>query len=173
MAAAVYVGNDTHDPDGSLGPLIKLGLFGTGTAIAKGDLLELTANGSTEWVPMDLDFAMSADVAFAAEEIEAGDRTGYYRIMVPRDGDIFALDLAVAGATALGTALYWSAKNVLTVSAGTNIIGNAAGQDHYPAKQGHVTQDASPDSGVTIKSQSRVLFTVQTSNSYFSLYQTA
>jgi len=173
MAIAVYVTNTlTNDPD----PLLRKGLFGTGTAIAAGDLLELTGNTNTEYVPMDADYDMgdgTSFMAFAAEDIAAGDRTGYYNIIVPRPYDVFRLPLAAAGATAEGTALYWSSSNTLTVSAGSNILGVAVGQDHFPPKQGHVTKDAGPDVGTTIKSQNTVLFTVQLSNSQFSLLQTA
>jgi len=171
-----YVGNLLIDPDGSLGPLVRKGLFATGVAIEKGELLERTANTNTEWVPMDSDYDMTAasdPMAFAYQDIASGDRTGYYKIIVPRPGDVFSMPLAAAGATAEGTALYWSSSKAVTVSAGSNIIGNAVGQDHYPALQGNVTKDAGPDMGVTIKSQSHVLFTVQPSNSPWGAFQTA
>lgn len=171
-----YVGNLLHDPDGSKGPLIMRGLFGTGTAIEKGELLERTGNTNTEYVPMNSDYAMTAatdPMAFAWEDIAAGDRAGYYKICVPRPGDVFSMPLAAAGATAKGTALYWSSSKALTVTPGTNIIGNAVGEDHYPQFQGHLTKDAGPDMGTTIKSQSNVLFSVQPSNSEWGALFTA
>jgi hypothetical protein len=168
-----YVGNMLLDPDGSKGPLVMRGLFGTGTAIEKGELLELTGNGSTEWVPLDSNFAMAANVAIAWEDIASSDRDGYYKLCVPRPGDVFSFPLAADGATAVGTALYYSSSKAVTVTAGAgNILGNAAGQDHYPQFQGHLVKDAGPDMGTTIKSQSAVLMTIQPSNSYWSAFQT-
>jgi predicted RecA/RadA family phage recombinase len=170
-----YVGNLLVDPDGSKGPLVMRGKFGTGTAIEKGEMLELTGNTNTEYVPMDSDYDMgdgTSCMAFAWEDIASGDRAGYYKICVPRPGDVFSMPLAAAGATAVGTALYWSSSKAVTVTTGTNIIGNAVGQDHYPQFQGHLTKDAGPDMGTTIKSQSSVLFTVQPSNSLWGIFQT-
>jgi len=173
-----YVGNMNHDPDGAKGPLIRRGLFTTGTAIVKGELIERTASTQTVWVPLDSDYDYAASsptdpIAFAWEDIAAGDRSGYYKIAVPRDGDMWSMPLAAAGATAEGTALYFSSSQVVTVTAGTYIIGNACGQDHYPSYQGHLTKDAGPDMGVAIKSQSHVIFTMQLSNSPYADIQTA
>lgn len=173
-----YRGNVYHDPSGSLGPLLMLGNFAAGAsqAIKRGELLELTGAANTQWVPLDSDFDMSAaagsggKIAIAHEEIKSGDRAGYYLIEVPRPGDLWEFDLAAAGATAVGASLYFSDSETVTVTAGTNVIGAAAGQDHYPLKQGHLADDASQDAGTTIRSQSKVIMCIQESNSYFSAF---
>jgi len=174
-----YRGNVNLDPDGSKGPLLRLGLFAAGASqeIKRGELLELTGNTNTEWVPLDADFDMSAaagsggKIAIAHEEIKSGDLAGYYLIEVPRPGDVWEFDLAAAGQTAVGTAVYFSDSETVTVTAGTNIIGHAFGQEHYPRKQGHSADDASFDRGTTIKSQSKVLICIEVSNSYYSAFQ--
>jgi len=171
-----YVGNMLCDPDGSKGPLIMRGLVAAATALDKGEMLELTGNTNTEYVPMDSDYDMgdgTSCMAFAWEDKSASDRLGYYKIAVPRPGDMWSFPLAAAGQTAVGTALYYSSSKAVTVSAGSNIIGNACGQDHYPDYQGHVAKDAGPDMGTTIKSQSYVIMTVQPSNSLYGIIQTA
>lgn len=155
-------------------PLIMLGLFqaGASQAIKRGEILELTAGGNTQWVPMDSDFSGSANVAIANEEIKSGDRAGYYEIIVPRPGDIFRFAIATAAATAVGTGLYWSDSETLKAT-GSNILAYAAGQEHYPLKQGHLVDDIAPDSGTTIKSQSIVLVTFKEAVSYLKVLQVA
>lgn len=166
---ARWVGN-IH---GAAEPLVMLGNFAAGVtqAIKRGEILELTANTNTEWVPIDSDFAMSADIAIANEEIKSGDRAGYYEIIVPRPGDIFEYDMDTAAATAVGTALYFDDSETVSAS-GSNILGNAVGQEHYPLKQGHLTDDAGGDAGTTIRSIGVVRMTFQPSNSWYSLFQT-
>lgn len=158
---------------GADGPEILYGNFAAGASvpIKRGELLELTGNTNTEWVPMDSDFNMAANVAIANEEIKSGDRAGYYEIIVPRPGDVFEYALAAAGATAVGTALYWSSSEVVTVSAGSNILGHAIGQANYPLKQGHLADDGSGDSGTTLRSQSYVQMTVRAACSYYAALQ--
>lgn len=160
--------------NGAKEPLIILGKFAAGAsqAVKRGELLEFTGNSNTEWVPMDSDFAMNSNVAIANEEIKSGDRAGYYEVIVPRPGDIFEFDLAASGATAYGTALYWSSSEVVTVSAGSNILGNAVGQEHYPQKQGHLSDESSGDAGTTIRSIAQVRMTIEEANSVYSLLQT-
>ncbi len=154
---------------GASEPLVMLGNFAAGSsqAIKRGEILELTGNTNTEWVPMDSDYAMAANVAIANEEIKDGDRAGYYEIIVPRPGDVFEFALAAASAVAVGTSLYWSDSETLTVSAGVNVVGRAVGQEHYPAKQGHLADDASGDAGTTIKSTSYVRMVFDNDASYF------
>src|SRR3990167_20577 len=181
---AAYRGNLLTDPDGSKGPLVKLGRFAAGatTAIEPGTIFELTGSTNTVWVPLDSDFDMSAaagsggKVAVAVERVESGDRAGYYEIAVPRPGDLWEFDLNTASAIAIGTALYYHANStatqtVLTTTAGTNIIGYAAGQEHYPRKQGHLVHDASLDAGPTIASTAKVLMCFEETNSYYSAFQ--
>ncbi len=154
---------------GATAPLTVLGKFAAGStkAIKRGEILELTGNTNTEWVPIDSDFAMASNVAIAAEEIKSGDRAGYYPIIVPRPGDVFEYDLAEASAVAVGTSLYYSSSEAVTVTTGTNVIGVAVGQEHYPQEQGHLADDASGDSGTTIKSTAQVRMTFSETASYF------
>jgi predicted RecA/RadA family phage recombinase len=158
---------------GATAPLIMRGKFQAGDtqAIKRGEILEFTGDTNTAWVPIDSDFAMDSNVCIANEEIKAGDRAGYYEVIVPRPGDVFEFDLAAAGATAVGTALYYSSSEAVTVSAGSNIIGYAVGQEHYPQKQGHLADDASGDAGTTIKSISVVRMVFTRAASLWSLFQ--
>jgi predicted RecA/RadA family phage recombinase len=137
--------------------------------VKRGELLELSGGN---WVPLGSDKAMAGIIAVAAEEIKSGDRAGYYEIIIPRPGDIFEFDLAAASAVAVGAALYFSTTEALTVTAGTNVIGNAVGQEHYPAKQGHLADDGSGDSGTTVRSTSQVRMTFKAAVSYFAALQT-
>jgi len=159
---------------GAVKPLIMLGSFQAGAtqAIKRGEMLELTAGGSTKWVPMDSDFAGSSNVAIANEEVKDGDRAGYYEIIVPRPGDLFKFAIDTAAATAIGTALYWSDSETLSAS-GSNILAYQAGQEHYPLKQGHLVDDASPDSGASVKSQAFVIVTFKEAVSYLKAFQVA
>lgn len=145
------------------------GLFAAGSsqAVKRGEILTV-ASGT--WTPLASDTSMSAVIGFAAEEIKAGDRAGYYRVIVPRPGDIFELPLATAAAVAFGANLYYSTSQKLTTS-GSNQLGSAVGDEHYPALQGHLADDGSPDAGTTIKSTSYVRFTVKASVSYYAALQ--
>lgn len=158
---------------GAKGPLIWLALFQAGAtaAIKRGEILEFTGDTNTAFVPIDSDFAMNSNVAIANEEIVSGDRAGYYEVIVPRPGDVFEFDLAAAGATAYGTALYFSSSEAVTITAGTNIIARSVGQEHYPLKQGHLTKDAAGDSGTTIRSVSKVQMVFLDAVSLASLWQ--
>lgn len=159
--------------NGADGPLIMKGLFQAGAtkAISRGEILELTADTNTRWTSLDSDLAADSNLAIANEEIKDGDRAGYYEIMVPRPGDVWEFDLAVAAATAVGAALYFSSSTAFAAS-GSNIIGNAFGQEHYPQLQGHLADDASGDAGETIKTISVVRMVFEESVSYYSLFQT-
>lgn len=163
-----------YDMLGANEPLILPGNFAAGSsqAVKMGEILELTGNSSTEWVPMDSDYSMDSDVAVAAVEIKSGDLAGYYPIIVPRPGDVFRFALAAAGNSSLGTSLYWSDSETVTVTTGSNILGTVAGHSHYPQMQGHASDDASVDQGTTILSVSTVDMVFEESNSFYSLIQT-
>lgn len=166
---ARWVGNI----NGALEPFTYLGLFQSGDtmAVKRGELLEFTGNGNTAWVPIDSDLAANSNLAIANEEIKAGDRAGYYEVIMMRPGDIFEFDLASASAIAYATALYFSDSETFATS-GSNIIGYSIGQDHYPQKQGHLVDDASGDSGTTIRSTSTVKMIFREAVSIYSLLQT-
>jgi len=161
-----WVGN----VNGAVGPYIMKGLFqaGDSQAVLRGEILQLSGSN---WVPMSADGAMNSDVAVANEEIKAGDRAGYYEIVVPRPGDIFDFELSAASAIAVAAALYWSTSQVLAAS-GSNVLGRAVGQEHYPQFQGHLSDDASGDAGTTIRNTSYVRMVFLESVSYYSAFQT-
>lgn len=154
-------------------PFIFLALFQDGNtqAIKAGEILELTGDGSTAFVPIDSDFLMLGHIAVANEEIKDGDRAGYYEVIVPRPGDEFEFTLAAASALAVGTRLYFSSSEKVTASAGAFALGHAIGQTHYPQKQGHLTDDAAGDAGVTIRSTPTCLMTFAESASYLKRIQ--
>ena len=158
--------------NGASGPLIMKHLFQAGAtqAIKRGELLELTGDSSTAWVPLDSDFAMNGNIAIANEEIKDGDRAGYYEIIVPRPGDVFEFDLATAAATTIGSLLYYSSSEKVATS-GTNALGVAVGQEHYPDKQGHLADDASGDAGTTVRSTSQIRMTITENASFFAALQ--
>ena len=161
------------------GPLIVPGKFAAGSSVAidKGEILELTGDSGAEWVPMDSDYDCAAEVAVAACNIKSGDLAGYYPIIVPREGDVFEFTLLSTDAQnpALGTAVYWSASDTVTTTAGTNILGNVAGWGHYPFPNGFASDDASIGKGTTLQNVNggRVQITFQKSNSYFVALATA
>lgn len=157
--------------NGANAPLIMLGKFQAGStqAVKRGEILELSGGN---FIPLASDKSMSAIIAIANEELKVGDLAGYYEIIVPRPGDVFEFELAAASALALGTALYYSTSQVLTVTAGTNIIGYACGQENYP-QQGHTADDASGDMGTTVRSTSYARMTFKEAVSYFKALQVA
>lgn len=167
MAKARWVKN----LNGATQPLIQLLLFAASGDIEAGALIEKTANGATEFVEMDADFAMSADVAIAHQDIKSGDRKGYYEAIIPRPGDVFAFELDAAASPAVGAPVYYNTSKTVKL-AGTNILGNICGQDHYPPQQGRLTVDGAPDSGTTIKETKTVFVTIKQSNSVYSSLQT-
>lgn len=163
----VWVGNAYGHQE----PLIMLGAFQAGStqAIKRGEILSLTGDSNTKWEPISSDLSAAANLAIAACEIKAGDRAGYYPIMVPRPGDIFEYPVATAAATAVGTAMTYSTSQQLTTG-GTYAILYACGQEHYPLEQGHLADDAGPDRGTTIKSSGYVRGMMRLAASYFAAF---
>lgn len=155
---------------GAKEPLTRLGLFQAGAtqAIKRGEILELSGGN---WIPLDADQSMAGVIAVADEEIKSGDRAGYYRIIIPRPGDVFEYALAAAGTAAPGTSLYWVDSQTVTVTTGSNILGVAVGDEQIP-RQGHAADDASPDQGTTLRSISNVLMTFRAATSYYAVLQT-
>jgi hypothetical protein len=152
-----------------------LGLFAAGASvpIKRGEILELTGNTNTEFVPIDSDYNMatSGDLAIAACDIVSGDLAGYYPIYIPRQSDVWEYDLAAAAALAAGTALYFSSSEALTTTAGSNIIAYSAGIEHYPRQGfGHIGQ---PTAGTTLLTISKVRCTFRAAVTYLSRFQKA
>lgn len=166
-----FIRNNLTGAKGDPSCLIAPGLFQAGAtqAVKMGEILEKTAGGNTQWVPMDSDYAMDSDVAVAAREIKSGDLAGYYPIIVPRPGDVFSYELAASGSSALGTALYWSDSETVTVTAGTNVIGYIAGWPNYPW-QGSAANSADPDKGTTLRSVARVEMSFKESVSFWTAF---
>ena len=144
----VWVRNDY----GATEPYRVLGSFQAGVtaAVKRGEILELTADSSTKWVPMDSDFAGSANVAVSDADIASGDLAGYYPIIIPRPGDVFEFKIDTAAATTVGTAMYWSDSETLSAS-GSNILAYSTDQAHYPNEQNHMSKGGIVDNGTTIK----------------------
>jgi hypothetical protein len=159
---------------GASEPLVMLGKFAAGSSVAvkAGEILELTGNTNTEWVPMDSDFVGAANVAIAACNIKSGDLTGYYPIIVPRPGDVFEFALATAAATVLGASLYWSDSETLKAT-GTNVLGRAADQTHYPQEQGHGSDGDPVDRGTSVRSKGTIQMTFIEDVSYLKLFNDA
>lgn len=147
-------------------PHVILGQFQAGAtqAIKMGELLKLSGGN---WIPLAADESMSAVIAVANEEIKDGDRAGFYEIIVPRPGDVFEFELAAASNPSIGASLYWSSSQKVAVS-GSNVLGSVIGQAHYPAHQGHLSEDSAPDAGVTIKNTSYVQMAFKASVSYWA-----
>lgn len=152
---------------GASEPLVMLGLFQAGsTQAAKRG--EMFYNSGTYFVPCTPDLNCSANLVIVNEEIKAGDRAGYYEVIVPRPGDVFEFDLDTAAATAVGAALYLGATNPTEsfAASGSNPTAYAVGQEHYPQKQGHLADDASPDAGTTVRTASKVRCCFEQGSSY-------
>lgn len=157
---------------GAPGPYLVEGKFGTGAAapIDQFELLELTGNTNTEWVPMDSDFAASKNVAVSNGRRISGDLAGYQPIIVPRPGDIFEVTLDAAAAPAPGTALYWSADGKLTPTAGSNIMAYTVDDSAIP-EQGSQSVSPSLDAGTTLRSKPTVRCMFVAAVSYFAALQ--
>lgn len=156
-------------------PLIIPGLFAAGASVAikRGELLELTGSGNTQWVPMDSDFAMSENVAIAACEIKSGDPAGYYPVIAPRPGDVFEFALDASDDLAIGTPVYWVTNSeTVTDTAGSNILGNVAGWTHYSTIYPQNFADSGAAAkGTTLGFQTRVHITIENTNSIFHALQ--
>ena len=160
---ATWVGN----LNGAAEPLVLLGIFEAGATheVKRGEILNLV----TTW-HSGTDTAVSGIVAIANEEIKSGDRAGYYEIIVPRPGDVFEFELATAAATAVGTAMYLSTSQKLAAS-GSNILAYAVGQEHYPQKQGHLSDAPGGDAGTTVRTTTHVRVCFKAAASYYAILQ--
>jgi hypothetical protein len=155
---------------GAPGPLVMLGVFQAGgtQAAKRGEMFYLNTN----FLPVTADLNCSASLAIVNEEIKSGDRAGYYEIIVPRPGDIFEFDLDTAAGTAVGAGLYLGATYPTEsfAASGSHPTAYACGQSHYPLKQGHLSDDAGPDMGVTVRTASRVRCMFELASSYFAAF---
>lgn len=154
------------------GPLRVPGKFQAGAtqAIKRGQLLKLSGGN---FVPLTSDETMAGIVAIADCEIKPGDFAGYYPIIVPRPGDLFEFALAAPGSSPIGTNVYVSDSETVTVSAGSNVLGTIAGWDHYSRvyPQGHASDDASMDKGTTLGTHERAWITIKAACSYYASLQ--
>lgn len=123
---------------------------GSTAAIKEG---EIVAFGGTYWAPLAADQEMNGTMGVMGCEVAAGDREGYYPVIIPRPLDVFEFELATASAVAIGAALYYSTSQKVTTS-GTFILGRVVGQEHYPQEQGHLSCEPSGDAGTTVRSTS-------------------
>jgi hypothetical protein len=147
--------------------MVRYGLVAAATALKVGELIELTGNTNTEWVPLDSDESgLDGDIAIAAEEVTTGDRLGYFRIWVPRPGDVWKYPVATASASAMGTALTYSSSEQFTTG-GTNEYAYIVGDSNYP-KQGHRDADAAPDAGTTLLTTTWKEIAIEQASSYYA-----
>jgi len=156
---------------GAPGPLTWPITFAAGAsqAVKQGELLDISSGNG---VPLASDKDMSAGIlAIAHEEIKSGDAAGYYLAILPRPGDVFEFAFTDADNPAQATAVYWTSSEEVTSTAGTNIIGHVVDHDGFPQLSGHASDDASIAAGTTRGNVSRVLITIEQSNSYFSQLQ--
>ena len=157
----------------SLKPLIMPGLFAAGSSVTvnQGDILELTGDSKKEWVGMNsvYDVGASSDwLAIAAEEVKATDLAGYYRIIVPRPGDIFEYKTD-SQAYKIGDELQWKAVQELLKSS-SNPIAKVVGYSNYPYPQNHLADGGVVDKGVAIRSFTSVLVVFKHSASFYSSF---
>ena len=157
-----------YNLDGLYGPLRGRGSFQAGAtqAISRGEILELTGDTNTKWVPIDSDFAMNSNVCVADDPIASGDLAGYYSIFIPRPTDVFQFDLATADNPSWAAALYYSASQTVTTSAGSNVLGRVAAFNTYP-DQGFAHL-GDPDAGTTIATVNQVQMVFEADASYWS-----
>lgn len=143
-------------------------LFGAGstTPIKSGEILDY-ATGTA--VPLASDKAMAGIIAIADAERRSGDLAGYQQAIIPRPGDVFELDLAAAGAPSPGDSLYFSDSQTVKTS-GTNALGVVADASEIPT-QGFQSVNPSFDAGTTLRTVSRIQFTVKAAASYFAKLQ--
>lgn len=150
-----YAGNLIY-PEIKL-PLKKKVLFQAGAtqAIKRGEICAKTASTNTKFTPIaaDSDFS-TVKLVIAAEEIQAGDKEGYYWAWVPRPGDVWEFDLASASNPAIGAALYYSTSQALALS-GSNALGYSVGDDHIPKQEPAVISPYA-DAGVTLRNMTKV-----------------
>lgn len=153
-----------------LPPVRILAKFQAGASqpIVKGDLLELSGGN---FIPLATDKAMAATVAVADCNITSGDLAGYYPIIVPSLWDVFELDLDAADDLDRGTALYVSASQVVTDTAGTNVLGHVVDHGGFPKQQGYAHLGDATDRSTTIRNSRSVLFTIKESASYMNALQ--
>ena len=172
---------------GARSPLMWKGRFAAGasTAIDRGEILEFTDGTNTLWRPLDSDFDMDGSalgsgglVSIAGCQIKSGDLAGYYPVIVAgRPGDVyrFALLSSDAQNPAFGTAVYYSSDQVLTTTAGTNVVGHVAMDSHYPQLQSFGSDGHPEDKGTTIRSVhgGEIEITIRSTNGLWDALQDA
>lgn len=146
------------------GPVRKKVRFASGASapVKKGEICAIAANVAA---PLAADQAMSGTIVISDCEIISGDLAGFRPAIVPMLGDEFEIELAAPGASVLGTALYYSTSQKLTITAGTNIIAYIVGDGNMP-EQGFQSRTPSYDAGTTIETISRALVAIKQSCSY-------
>lgn len=149
------------------GPVRKKVRFAAGASVPvkKGEICAIAANVAA---PLAADQAMAGTIVISDCEIISGDLAGFRPVIVPVLGDVFEIELAAAGASVLGTALYYSTSQKLTITAGSNIIGYIVGDDNMP-EQGFQSRTPSYDAGTTIGTITRALVSIKQACSYAAL----
>jgi hypothetical protein len=155
-----WVRNDFHKG----GPLRKKVRFAAGASVPvkRGEFCAISGGIAA---PLAADQAMAGTIVISDVELISGSRAGFYSTIVPMPGDVFEIELAAAGTAALGTAVYYSTSQKVTVTAGSNILGHLVGDDHIP-EQDRAPLNSGYDAGVTPATVTRALMSVKGACSY-------
>jgi len=159
-----YVGNIYGAP-GPYRHRVKM-QAGATQELRHGEICKLSAGN---FVPLAADEAMAAVVAIADLELLPGDLAGFRSFIIPRPGDLFEGDLDAAAAPAQGADLFIASSTSLT-TAGANVFGNVCDESLLPP-QGFQSRSPSFDAGTTVRTTSRVRFTIKQSVSYLAALQ--
>lgn len=160
MSQVIWVGN----VDGASGPYRLPLKFKAGAtqAIKVGEFLELSAG---DFVPLGSDKAMSATIAVSDEAVEVGDLAGYRYGIVPRVGDLFAVELSAPGAPAIGASVYWASSQTVALT-GSNALGKVHSYEGVPI-QGKNSL-GQPDQGATLRNVRTVIIRITPAASYYA-----
>lgn len=151
---------------GAPAPMKFPGKFQAG-ATAPVKIGEIIVLSSGNWIPLSSDTSMSGTIAISDCEIVSGDLAGFHNIIVPRPGDVFEFPLDAAATATATTALYYSTSQILTPTAGTNIIGYMQDEAAYPL-QGFVRGGSLTDASTTVLSRGVIRMVFKASVSYFA-----
>lgn len=137
------------------------------STIKRGELCKVTAGVAAA---LAADEAMAGVIVISDAEYQTGDLAGYHDFIIPRPGDLFEFTLDAAAAPSPGASLYYNTSQILTPTAGTNVIANVCDQSLLP-KQGFQSRSPSYDAGTTILTKAQVIATIKAAVSYWAALQ--
>jgi len=155
---AVNKGPWLKNLDGAGQPLVMPGLVQAGSTqeIKRGEICVFDET-SGYFEPVDAAGDYQYSLAIAAEEQKSDDSARYMNFYMPREGDVFEMELSAAAAVALGDALILVASESQELTRDVDGAGVAmsVGTDNYP------------QTGTTLISKSHVQFVVNRAYSYW------